>query len=378
MADAALPRGSIKASPNDFVVEEVPLYPPSGEGEHLFIRFTKRGLTTEDVVRALARAIDANPRDAGVAGMKDKWAVTTQTISLQPSRDVGVDESARRLREAALDGVTVHEVARHGHKLKPGHLASNKFTITVRDIASDDVDGAVAALDRVSREGLPNAFGAQRFGRAGDNVERALAWISGKAPPPRDPRLRRLHWSAVQSAVFNAVLDARVADGTWATPLLGDLLKRRTSGGIFDCTDVQADLPRALDGEVSPTGPIVGVKMRAPSGLPGELERLQTEAILGPSFNLASTKKLGEGSRRALRLWVEEMRVERLSVEAEREQAQSLRVYFVLPKGSYATTVLASAFTLHETRATPGASIPESDEPTPRENDDDDDAPTER
>ena len=151
MADAALPRGSIKASPDDFVVEEVPLYPPSGEGEHLFVRFTKRGLTTEDVVRALARAVDANPRDAGVAGMKDKWAVTTQTISLQPSRDVGVDESARRLREAALDGVTVHEVARHGHKLKPGHLASNKFTITVRDVASDAVDSAAPATTSSAR-----------------------------------------------------------------------------------------------------------------------------------------------------------------------------------------------------------------------------------
>ncbi len=372
MADGALPSGRIKATPDDFIVEEVPLYPPSGEGDHLYVTFTKRGLTTEEVVRSLARAIDANPRDAGVAGMKDKWAITTQTISLQPSREVGVDESARRLRDAALEGVTIHEVARHGHKLKPGHLASNKFTITVHEVAPDAVDGAIAALDRVSREGLPNAFGAQRFGRAGDNVERALAWVSGKSAPPRDPRMRRLLWSSVQSAIFNAVLDVRVADGTWAVPLEGDLLKRRMSGGMFDCTDVQTDRQRALE-EVSPTGPIVGVKMRSPSGAAGELEQAQTAAILGPSFDLSTTKKLGEGSRRALRLWVESMRVERVTNPAEREQPQSLRVYFVLPKGSYATTVLASAFTLLETRsatgAPDGASVSETTESS-SENDD--------
>jgi tRNA pseudouridine13 synthase len=95
--------------------------------------------------------------------------------------------------------------------------------------------------------------------------------------------------------------------------------------------------------------------MRSPSGVPGELEQAQTTAILGPSFDLATTKKLGEGSRRALRLWVESMRVERVTVPAEREQPQSLRVYFVLPKGAYATTVLASAFSLIETRSATGA-----------------------
>jgi tRNA pseudouridine13 synthase len=369
LADRPLPRGSIKASPDDFIVDEVSLYPPSGEGDHLYVRFTKRALTTDEVVRSLARAIGSNPRDAGVAGMKDKWAVTSQTISLQPSREVGIDESAKRLRELVLEGVTIHDVARHGHKLKPGHLASNQFAITVRDVAPQDVEVSIASLDRVSREGLPNAFGAQRFGRAGDNVERALAWVSGKSAPPRDPRMRRLLWSAVQSAIFNSVLQVRVADGTWATPLEGDLLKRRTSGGMFDCTDVQTDRERALEGEVSPTGPIVGVKMRSPSGLPGELERAQTAGILGPSFDLTTTKKLGEGTRRALRLWVESMRIERLTPEAEREQPQSLRVYFVLPKGAYATTVLASAFTLHEThetRSAPGASL---GAPVPESND---------
>jgi tRNA pseudouridine13 synthase len=362
LADGALPSGRIKATPDDFLVEEVPLYPPSGEGDHLYVRFTKRALTTDEVVRSLARAIESNPRDAGVAGMKDKWAVTTQTISLQPSRVIGIDESARRLREIGLDGVTIHAVARHGHKLKPGHLASNKFVLTVHDVAPEAVDGALASLERISREGLPNAFGAQRFGRGGDNVERALAWVSGKSAPPRDPRMRRLLWSAVQSAIFNAVLEVRVADGTWATPLEGDVLKRRTSGGLFDCTDVQTDRQRALEGEVSPTGPIVGVKMRSPSGAPGELERARSEAILGSSFDLATTRKLGEGTRRALRLWVEDLRVERLTPEAEREQPQSLRVYFVLPKGAYATTVLASAFTLHETRSTADASAPESND----------------
>ena len=72
----------IKASPDDFLVEEIPAYEPSGEGEHVYVRFTKRGLNTDDAVRALCKATGANAREAGVAGLKDKVGVTTQTISL--------------------------------------------------------------------------------------------------------------------------------------------------------------------------------------------------------------------------------------------------------------------------------------------------------
>jgi tRNA pseudouridine13 synthase len=204
---------------------------------------------------------------------------------------------------------------------------------------------------------VANAFGAQRFGNRGDNAIRALAWLRGEERGPRDPRMQRLLWSSLQSAVFNAVLDARVRDQTWTTPLEGDLLKLRSSGGLFVCSDVQTDRERAATGELSPTGPLVGARMRPAEGAPADLERRLTEEILGTDIDLSRTRSLGEGSRRALRIWVEGLRWEVLDSAAydSGKGATCVRVYFVLPKGAYGTTVLGTALTIDETRGDGGA-----------------------
>jgi tRNA pseudouridine13 synthase len=359
-----LPYGRIKERPEDFVVEEIPAYPPSGAGEHLFVRFTKTNLTTLDAVRAIARALSCDPRAAGFAGMKDRRGVTTQTLSVQAPRGVSVHDLAARARELSVEGITVHEASPHGNKLKPGHLTGNRFAITIRGIPADRVEDVTRSLARMAQDGTPNAFGPQRFGSRGDNPERARAWLRGEERGPRDPRVLRLLWSSLQSAVFNAVLDARAQAGTWATPLEGDLLKLRSSGGIFGCADVQTDRQRAASGELSPTGPIIGARMRWPDGEPRELERRISSQILGADFDLARTRTLGEGSRRALRLWVTDVRWEAQVdpfADDRGNGAACVRVYFVLPKGAYATTVLAAAVALEEVRAGNGAGADEED-----------------
>ncbi|MGD0675425.1 MAG: tRNA pseudouridine(13) synthase TruD [Polyangiaceae bacterium] len=355
IATASGARGRIKDRPEDFVVEELPAYAPSGAGEHVFVRFTKTNRTTLDSIRAVARALACDPREAGFAGMKDKRAVATQTLSIHaPSPQAAVDLAARA-RALVLDGIVVHEAIPHAHKLKPGHLIGNRFAVVVRGVEPEAVDQVTSGIDRVAREGVPNAYGDQRFGTRGDNAERALAWLRGRERGPRDPRLLRLLWSSLQAAVFNAVLDVRVRDGTWATPLAGDLLKLRRSGGLFVCSDVQTDRERAATGEVSPTGPIFGVRMQPPEGAPAELERQIIANVVGDGVDLTRTKALGEGSRRALRVWVEEVSaglVDRMDDEAGKGTA-SLRVCFVLPKGAYATTVLANVLTLEPMRGEP-------------------------
>lgn len=339
------PEVRFKERPEDFVVEELPAYEPSGEGTHVFVRFTKTGMTTLDAVRAVSRAVGCDPREAGFAGMKDKLAVTTQTVSLQTPRGTTPADLAARALAMHVDGITVHDARPHNHKIKPGHLAGNRFTITLRGLAPEHAEEVATALGRIAVEGVPNAFGAQRFGRSGDNVARALAWLRDGAAPPRDSRLQRLLWSSVQSAIFNAVLEARVLDGTWTIPLAGDLLKLRTSGGLFSCTEPDVDRPRAASGEVSPTGPMVGTGMRWPEGAPLELERHLTEATLGNGFDLSRTRRLGEGTRRVLRMWVQDLRWE-AGNEIPGHSPDCFRVYFVLPKGGYATTVLGAVFAL--------------------------------
>jgi tRNA pseudouridine13 synthase len=345
-----LPHGRIKAKFEDFVVEELPAYEPSGAGEHVFVRITKTDLTTLEAVRRIARALDCEPREAGFAGMKDRHGVTTQTLSLHAPRGVAPLDLATRALAMTVDGVVVRAATPHGNKLKPGHLAGNRFTIAVRDVPRDRIPDVEQALADISRLGVANAFGSQRFGRERDNASRALSWLRGDSDGPRDPRMQRLLWSALQSAIFNAVLDARVADGTWATALDGDLLKLRSSGGLFLCADVQTDRARAETGEVSPTGPIIGAEMRWPEGLPAALERRISTEMLGENFDLGRTKRLGEGTRRPLRVWVQDLRWE-VADDEPGNAAACVRAYFVLPKGAYATTVLGAVFELDAAQA---------------------------
>jgi tRNA pseudouridine13 synthase len=333
------PHATIRKSPEDFVVTEIPAFEPSGEGEHLYIEITKRNLTTEEAVRRIARALGVDARSAGYAGMKDKRAVTTQTISVPFARGRSIDEALA----AEIDGITIVRARRHAHKLKPGHLKGNRFEIVLRDLAPADVATVAATLEQAVRTGVPNAFGPQRFGKDGDNPERALAWLAGRTPGPKDRREKRLLFSSLQSHVFNRVLDIRRDAGTYNRPLMGDLIKKTDTGGIFACTDPSADEPRALRGEIAPTGPIFGAKMRWPEGEPAKIEREMLRNCVGDDTAFDAHPSLGEGSRRPL-----VMRVNELVTRTSGEQADALRVLFVLPKGGYATTLLSCAVVLQE------------------------------
>lgn len=347
------PRGTIKHRPDDFIVDEIPAYEPSGEGSHLYVHFKKTNVTTDEAVKSFARALRVERRDIGVAGLKDKVGITTQWISI-PANDPSVEAAVDAL-SLTSEGIEILERRRHANKLKTGHLRGNRFSLVVRGIDPAHVDDISRALEKIVREGVPNAFGAQRFGRDGDTHERARAWLTGNERAPGDPRLRRFQFSALQSSIFNAVLEHRVRESSWTTPILGDLLKKEETGGIFVCTDVELDRQRAAAGELCPTGPIVGDKMRRPEADAFDLE----QRIIGPlieGIDLRRARSLGEGTRRPLRLRVTELShswfdssSDEASSSEERDGAvkgRALSVRFVLPKGAYATTVLSNAFTI--------------------------------
>jgi len=325
----------IKASPEDFVVEEIPAYEPCGEGEHLYIRFTKRGLTTDEAVQRIARAIGANARETGVAGLKDRVGITTQQASFFLPVKNRAPEADAALLQLQLDGITITSAKRHGNKLKTGHLRGNRFKLLLRDIGAEEMPALTAALEQIGREGAPNAFGEQRFGRGGTNGAQARAWLSGENDGPRDGRQRRFLVSALQSEAFNHVLARRVADGSWNKCLKGDVLQKQDSGGLFTCEDVAVDLPRVERGEVSATGPMFGPKMRAAEGEALAIEE-EARAVCIGDIDWSRARGLGDGTRRSLRVIVSDL----LFLT---EEPGSLRVEFVLPRGSYATTVISAA-----------------------------------
>ncbi len=316
----------MRATPEDFRVDEVPSYLPSGAGPHLYVRIEKRGRTTRDVVRALASALRVPERDAGFAGMKDKDAVATQWLSFP----VATDPDPATL---VAPGVRVLEVSRHGNKLRTGHVRANVFSIAVRGGAPEPARAAAAAL---GARGLPNFFGPQRFGTEGRNAEIGRALLAGDTTPEvrraaRDRFLRRLSISAYQAMLFNRWLAERMTDGLFAAALRGDVLKKLDTGGLFTCEEPAVDGPRVAAFEVSPAGPMFGHKLRpaAHEALAREERILSSEGIRIADFAAGGGE--AEGTRRAARLPV--------SVEIV-EEGDGYRARFELPKGSYATVVL--------------------------------------
>lgn len=318
--------GRIKASPDDFHVDEIPAYAPSGSGPHLYLRVEKRGRTTREVVRALAALLGVPERDAGWAGLKDKQALTTQWLSFPAAADPDPEALAG-------EGLRVLEVSRHGNKLRAGHSRGNRFGIAVR---GGDLARARACAEALAVRGLPNFFGAQRFGVEGRNAEVGKAILLGAASTEarkaaRDRFLRRLSISAFQSLLFNRWLAERIADGLFARALAGDVMKKLETGGLFTCTDPAADGPRLERFEISPAGPIFGHRMLPAAG---EAAGREAGVLAGEGVALTDFARGGgeaEGTRRAARLPI---RVELEPLE------DGYLAAFVLPKGSYATVAL--------------------------------------
>jgi tRNA pseudouridine13 synthase len=318
--------GALRATPEDFRVDEVPAYLPAGTGPHLYLRVEKRGRTTRDVLRTLAAALGVPERDAGYAGLKDRDAVTTQWLSFPAAKD---PDPAR----LAAPGLAVLEVSRHQNKLRPGHARANRFAVVVR---GGDLGRAEACAAALSARGLPNFYGPQRFGVEGNNAAVGRALLRGERTPEagraaRDRFLRRLCISAFQAHLFNRWLAARMADGLFAAAIEGEVLKKLDTGGLFNCADPALDGPRVARFEVSPAGPMFGHKLRPASGP----ALLREEAVLAEEGIALSDFARGggeaEGTRRPARL--------PLAVALSAVEGGYLAA-FELPRGGYATVVM--------------------------------------
>lgn len=318
--------GEIKVEPAHFVVEEIPLYEPSGQGQHVYVRLTKEGWTTRDVENRLADLFGLRDVDIGCAGRKDKHARTTQTFSLSlPNADE--NEVAARIEEHMP--VDLEWVRRHKNKLKAGHLLGNRFRIVVLNPIEGALDQAEVVVQALRERGLPNFYGPQRFGRQGDNAEQGRQiLLTGQGPRKR--WLRRLLLRAYQSALFNTWLVSRMERGWFERLLVGDVAKKRDTGGLFEVEDAEAEQPRFDRDDITYTGPIYGYRMWWANGDPGALERQILEDA-GVTEEMLQRAHLN-GSRRRARLVLEDLEVE--------VHPEGLLFTFSLPKGSYATTVL--------------------------------------
>jgi tRNA pseudouridine13 synthase len=331
------------SSPETFLVEEIPAYVPAGEGPHTYLWIEKQGLTTVEAIKRLARALNVPDRDVGYAGMKDRHATTRQWVSV-PS----VDPAVALALEVA--GCRVLEARRHGNKLRTGHLRGNRFEVVLTEVGEE---GALIGerLLALGRDGLPNTYGAQRFGAAGDNVRAGLELLRGQRRE-RDFRRRKLLLSAVQSEVFNRALARRAASGGLLTVRAGDVLQKTGSGGLFVTEDPAQDQARVDAGEVVPTGPMPGSReVEPPEG--SAAWTLESEALADVGVTRAELAAAGRDLPGARRPVMVKVTLGEPPVEAESDR---LRLRFALPAGSYATVVL-TALAEESTLPSPGSPV---------------------
>jgi tRNA pseudouridine13 synthase len=317
--------GRIKHIPEDFDVEEIPAYQPSGQGEHLYLWIEKRDLGAEYFVRQVARRLGIAPGEVGTAGLKDRRAITRQMVSV-PDRCLG------QLGDLEGEGIHVLSQGRHTNKLRPGHLQGNRFRILVRDVHAEAGERLPALVEKIQGHGLPNYYGVQRFGREGETVLLGLAVLRGQKPP-RNPFLRKLALSAAQSALFNHYLGQRLADGLLRQVLEGDVMARWPFGGLFVASDMVREQSRFDARETVHTGPIFGRKtFAAAARAAAREEAVLADAGLTPAF-FNRFGKLLAGTRRHNLVYLEDL-------QAVVEPAGA-RLAFTLPAGSYATVLLA-------------------------------------
>ena len=384
--------GVLRSEPADFFVQELPLIDPSGEGGHVWFEAQKVDLTTPEAVRRIGRALGVSPRDVGQAGLKDRRAVARQLFSV-PLDSPDAEERVMRME---VDGLAPQWAARHDKKLRMGQLLGNRFAVRVREVDPAAVVRLRPLLDRLIRDGLPNYFGEQRFGRddrrpndalgllllrrdvrgfcdlylggddgredvaaaramydAGDVQAAAAAWprnirpelkviqTLAKTGDPKlaagkvDSRIRRLWESAAQSSVFNRVVADRLADGLLSTPVAGDVAVRHDD-------DLRSGGPFVLDDPAdadypawkqSPTGPLPGGKMY-PRPTRDAADR---ESAALSALGLADDDFVRlPGVRRPLRVRPVDTR---LSAGVD-ENGPHVVVAFTLPAGSFATTLM--------------------------------------
>lgn len=386
--------GRIKARPEDFLVDEQPLYSPSGEGEHLYLGIEKHNLSHGEMVSLLARHYGVDEEAVGFGGMKDKVAVTRQAVSVHLPKGT-------TLPPPEHPSIRVLWTSRHTNKLRRGHLAGNRFSIRIRDVDPSRAIEVHRGLTQLAASGVPDFFGPQRFGyRANNHVVGALLlterWKDlldellgsrGSPFPARQRERRELYdrgdyagaaalWSrndraessalrslrqgksaksavlavgkhglnfwvsAVQSAIFNRVLDRRIADGLLTAIVEGDLAWHHRSGKVFPVTPAEMEREdlhaRARDFDISPSGPLWGQEMTRATGIIDAIEREALQASgLAPEIFERPRRGL-QGGRRPLR-------VQMINIEVDAGadvHGSFIRVAFDLPRGAYATVAL--------------------------------------
>ena len=330
-------------SPRDFTVEEIPLYPFSGEGEHLVLHIRKKELTTWEMLDILSNHLGIARREMGYAGLKDKHAMTLQYISI-----LAIHEA--KLASFEHEKIKILSMVRHSNKIRVGHLKGNRFKIRLKKVLGIQKDKLDSVLKWIKANGVPNYFGHQRFGNDGDNWEEGKKLIEGTLKM-RNRKTKEFLIGSYQSYLFNQWLSKRMelnhllasfsqeeAQRVMQLPigalddtkeqkhffklLKGDVMMHYPYGRLFSVENLLEESKRFESHDIMPAGLLFGKKATLSQDTAGLIE-----APFEQNIPLNGIRRYA---------WIAVSEIEATYVEEKAHYELS----FVLPKGSYATNLL--------------------------------------
>ncbi|SES79812.1 tRNA pseudouridine(13) synthase TruD [Thalassotalea agarivorans] len=312
----------MRSSMADFQVDELLPFEPCGEGEHYLLHIEKTGANTVFVARQLAKFFDVKEKFVSYAGLKDRFAVTTQWFGVHVPGKQTYDFDGLQ-----IEGVKLLQAKRHNKKLKTGALLGNKFTLVLRNVS--DANLLAQRWEKISKTGVPNYFGEQRFGIEGNNIAQAKAMFDGKRI--KDKKKRSIYLSAARSLIFNDVVSKRIAQSHFEQPILGDVFMLSGTQSIFAAEKIDDDIiDRFNRYDIDITAPLWGKGELASFGQAAEIEQMVADAHQDFCDGL---KKFGlKQERRRIRLMPEQTNI---AIAGD-----DVTLTFFLPAGCFATTIL--------------------------------------
>lgn len=352
-------RALLKQEFRDFCVDERIGFTLTGSGEHFCLRVRKTDLTTLDVAQRIAQLTGAAMADIGYTGMKDKRAVCTQWFSLPL-------EAAAEGRLASIEGdaLEILETQRNERKIKIGSHKSNRFRVRLRQCVGKQSEFD-ARLLAIKAHGVPNYFGAQRFGWQMSNITQLLELITATLAPAEDFRLpsrpksklkrykRGMLYSAGRAYLFNQLLCSRLQAGNWNQYIAGDVLNLNGTSRYFLLAgdeDWDQALQERLDRfDIHISGPLAGSQdLKDKYISSGEAADIEYAVLKQFQPLLEGLKYFGlKAARRPLRFMPAELEWCWLD-------AGSLELSFSLGRGSYATSLLRELCDTGQTSALQG------------------------
>ena len=301
----------------DFIVTELPIR-FKGHGNFIVFKIEKSNMDTWELIDRLTKYLGIYSNEIGYAGLKDKRATTSQYISI-PKKYSKEMKAFRSSKIKILDSVL------HNQKLNIGDLEGNRFKINLHDVEVEELNQIQKIIKQISKKGMPNYFGYQRFGKDVDeNFQRAKDIVYGETII-KDKKLSKMLISSYQSTFFNQWLTNRLKlDENDFKLLDGDIFNEFKRDKLFTAKAINSQIQKDfISQKISPTGLLPGRKV---------FRSINEARVLEEKYDDMYIQE--KGYRREAIVFPKDITCKYNSGE------KMCTLEFSLPKGSYATVLI--------------------------------------